>query len=75
MSESSMVDRERFIKQGWRSWMNSPPGYHEYEVVEILRRGDGDWMNGEPGVHRLADLQHPRNDAWNVCGVWWRPVL
>ena len=70
-----MVDRERFIRDGWRNWINSPPGFNEYEVVETLRWTEGDWMNAEPRVHRLADLQHPRNAYWNVSGVWWRPVL
>lgn len=75
MSEGSMVDRERFIRDGWRAWMTAPPLPGEYEVVETLRRHDGDWMSDEPTVHRLAVLQHPMNAAWNVYGVWWRPVL
>jgi len=54
----------------WYSWLYAPPDAREWEVIEWMRDGDE-----EPNVSRLADLMHPRNAAWNIAGVFWRPVL
>lgn len=68
-------DLTEWSRGGWLPWEMYPPQRGSYEVVEYIRRDRADWRRQEPQTARLEDLLHPRNAAWNIAGLYWRPVL
>lgn len=60
----------------WRQWLATPPDWRKWEVVEWIRADSGKHLDDHP-IHVMGrkDAALESNRAWNVAGVYWRPVL
>jgi hypothetical protein len=59
----------------WRSYVDSPPEWHRWEVIEWIRREFYKPLDNSQEPQTMNREQAMANPQWNVAGVYWRPVL